>query len=113
MSLTLSSIAAAMASVQTVVTATETAITAGKTIYDYVAELMEEMQTAYADVVGAGSTKKAAVLAAAKVIAVAIGNDWDSIVSNISAFIDSVKAAYNKAKEWFSELFGDDETATA
>lgn len=110
MSLTLSTIAAAMADAQTVATAVTTVITTGKTIYEYVSELMEDVQAAYEGQTDAGETKKAAVLAAAKVVIESLGEDWDSISDKISAFIDSVKAAYNKAKTFFSDLFdGDDD----
>lgn len=110
MAITLSSLALAMGEVNTVIAGVESTISVSKKLYEAVSEIIEDVETAYKDQTGAGSTKKAAVLAAAKVLADALGEDWSTISSMVSAWIDSVISTYNTIKSFFSDLFSSDDS---
>ena len=101
MSLSLSSIATALTTAAAVAQSTET-------LYQYGAKLIDAAETAYANAVNAGESKKAAVLAVLKVAADAIGEDWEAIKESLSSWIDLVVSAWNAAKELFTK---DEESA--
>ena len=86
--ISIATVANALASIVSVVEATQK-------LYAYGADLMEATEKAYSGVSGAGGTKKAAVIAALKAFAETIGAQWGVVEAQVSAWIDTVKSAYN------------------
>lgn len=93
-SISLASIANALT---VVAAALPSAITAAEDIYKFGATMIVDAETAYSTTTGTGATKKAAVLAAVEAFVVALGQDFSKIEADLSAWIDMVLSAYNKA----------------
>lgn len=74
------------------------AIEAGRMIYTIVANAMDSIESQGTT---HGADKKTWVLAYAKNVVLALGENWDTLVEEISIFIDTVKAAYNVVKGLF------------
>jgi len=81
----------------TVAQKAETAVADAKLVYSYAANVIHAAETAYAGQTSAGSTKKAAVLAAAEAFATSLGANWTLLEAGLSAWIDVVIAGYNAA----------------
>lgn len=75
------------------------AIEAGQMIYTIVANAMDSIES---QATTHGADKKIWVLAYAKNVVLALGENWDELVKEISIFIDTVKAAYNVVKGLFT-----------
>lgn len=69
------------------------------TIYSIVSNAMDAVEQSNTD--DAGHEKKAWVLAYAKNVVLALGQNWDELVEEISKFIDQIKLAYNAIKVLF------------
>lgn len=91
MTFSLSTIATALTTVSTVIKATEV-------IYEAGAQLIVNAENAYANTVGTGATKKAAVMAALKAFVLSIGESWDDLKAELSAWIDLVISSWNSLK---------------
>ena len=89
---TLSSMAVALSPISGAVQASEVIYRAG-------ADLIHVAEQAYAESDASGSTKKMAVLKALEAFALSIGENWDAIRAEISAWIDMVVQSWNKLKE--------------
>jgi len=92
MKFSLSSIAVALSTISGAVQASEVIYRAG-------ADLIHVAEQAYAESDASGSTKKMAVLKALEAFALSIGENWDAIRAEISAWIDMVVQSWNKLKE--------------
>ncbi|WP_347558595.1 hypothetical protein [Robbsia sp. KACC 23696] len=101
MSFSLSTMAAAIASISTIatsaVTLASTTVTVAETIYKYGAEMITAAESAYDAQTGAGASKKAAVMAALQAFVTALGEDWSKMASELSSWIDMVIAAWKSA----------------
>lgn len=75
------------------------AIQAAHAVYSIVASAMDSVEKANSE--QSGADKKAWVLAYAKNVVVALGDNWDDLAEKISVFIDQLKSAYNSAKVLF------------
>lgn len=75
------------------------AIQSAHTIYSIVANAMDAVEKSNSD--QSGEDKKAWVLAYAKNIVVALGDNWDNLYEKVSLFIDQLKSAYNAVKVLF------------
>jgi hypothetical protein len=91
MGITLSSVALAISNMAAVASA-------ATVLYTYATELMEAAEKAYATTSGAGATKHESVLASVEKLAGALNMNWPNIQVAISAFIESVKTAFNALK---------------
>lgn len=81
----------------TVAQKAETAVADAKLVYSYAANVIHAAETAYAGQTNAGSTKKAAVLAATEAFATSLGANWPLLETGLAAWIDVVIAGYNAA----------------
>lgn len=75
------------------------AIQTAHTVYTIVANAMDSVEKANAE--QSGTDKKAWVLAYAKNVVVALGENWDDLAEKVSLFIDQLKSAYNSVKALF------------
>lgn len=93
MNFTLTNIAAAMSTIQS-------DITASVKVYEFVTDMMVTAEKAYAQlqVENVGASKLALVLMATRDFVLKLGENWDAIVGEITAWINAVKAAFNAAK---------------
>jgi len=91
MNFSLSSIAVALSTISGAVQASEVIYRAG-------AELIHVAERAYAESGASGSTKKVAVLKALEAFALSIGENWDTIRAEVSAWIDMVVESWNRLK---------------
>jgi hypothetical protein len=100
MSLTLTSVASAVAAA---ITVTEDAVLAFTKLKDFAVQMMDTAETAYSAQSNAGATKLASVLAAVKAVAGVIGVAWsDGVEASLATFISAAKAAYNAVSNIFS-----------
>lgn len=75
------------------------AIQAAHAVYSIVANAMDSVEKANSE--QSGADKKAWVLAYAKNVVVALGDNWDDLADKVSVFIDQLKSAYNTVKVLF------------
>ncbi|WP_336152600.1 hypothetical protein [Acinetobacter ursingii] len=75
------------------------AIQAAHAVYSIVASTMDSVEKANSE--QSGADKKAWVLAYAKNVVVALGDNWDDLADKVSVFIDQLKSAYNTVKVLF------------
>ncbi|MFW1924806.1 hypothetical protein [Acinetobacter ursingii] len=75
------------------------AIQAAHAVYSIVANAMDAVEKANSE--QSGADKKAWVLAFAKNVVVALGDNWDDLAGKVSIFIDQLKSAYNSVKVLF------------
>ncbi|MCU4483644.1 hypothetical protein [Acinetobacter ursingii] len=75
------------------------AIQAAHAVYSIVAATMDSVEKANSE--QSGAAKKAWVLAYAKNVVVALGDNWDDLAGKVSIFIDQLKSAYNSVKVLF------------
>ena len=68
-------------------------------MYSIVANAMDAVEKANSE--QSGADKKAWVLAYAKNVVVALGDNWDDLAGKVSIFIDQLKSAYNSVKVLF------------
>lgn len=101
-----------LSSIATALTVVSGAVQASEVIYKAGAELIVVAENAYDASIGSGSTKKAAVIAALKEFATSLGENWDAIHEEISAWIDVVIQSYNKLKALVTPVAGSNTTAT-
>lgn len=75
------------------------AIQAAHAVFSIVANAMDSVEAANSE--QSGTDKKAWVLAYAKNVVVALGDNWDDLADKVSVFIDQIKSAYNTVKVLF------------
>jgi len=90
-----SELVTAIGTVATVVQDTETVINGAEQLIAWVKSYMAVVEQAYSTSRGAGATKLAAVLAAAKAAAAQLGIDWDNVKTIVTAWINSAVTLWN------------------
>lgn len=91
------SLAAIASDIATAVAAAKAVEPAVATVYKAVASMVVDAETAYQSSEKAGSTKLAAVLAGGKAVAADVGQDWSTLVGDVTSLVTVIKSTYNNA----------------